>query len=270
MHITLLKCIVSTSLSCRFRNRFRLRRVTIISYSVVANGKYNMSRKLALHSYLPLQPIANAPFSTAALATVIVVHFKMAALKDAWLIISQSDWHEGVLQLWYWPFCVGLLCAALLGLLLLLHLCKDKSKLFKQHALGTFLYGWERVVPTKTPRTEDWAQVSGGSECARACQFSPTFFSSPSFLSSSTRARLAPFLWLATFLRPPSPSSSESENSSSHAILLSEARTASKGAIFHKVKRFSATEKKRFYLLCLKYVSSIWVSHLVGMKIALF
>lgn len=54
----------------------------------------------------------------------------------------------------------------------------------------------------------------------------PPFFSSPSFLSSSTRARFTPFLWLATFLRPPSPSSSESENSSSHAILLSDARTA--------------------------------------------
>lgn len=108
------------------------------------------------------------PFSTAALATVTVVHFKMAALKDAWLIISQSDWHEGVLQLWYWPFCVGLLCAALLGLLLLLHLCKDKSKLFKQHALGTFLYGWERVVPTKTPRTEDWG-LSSGQWCEWVC-----------------------------------------------------------------------------------------------------
>lgn len=53
---------------------------------------------------------------------------------------------------------------------------------------------------------------------------SPFFsFSSPS-LSPSVLALLA-FLKLAEFLRPPSPSSSESENSSSHAILLSWART---------------------------------------------
>lgn len=49
---------------------------------------------------------------------------------------------------------------------------------------------------------------------------SPFFsFSSPS-LSPSVLTLLA-FLKLAEFLRPPSPSSSESENSSSHAILLS-------------------------------------------------
>lgn len=52
------------------------------------------------------------------------------------------------------------------------------------------------------------------------------FFSSPSF--SSSFFTLFTFLWLAEFLRPPpcpSASSSESENSSSHAILLSWART---------------------------------------------
>lgn len=53
----------------------------------------------------------------------------------------------------------------------------------------------------------------------------PVFLSSVSFLSSSILAFFAPFLWSATFLRPPSPSSSESENSSSQAIRLSDART---------------------------------------------
>lgn len=73
------------------------------------------------------------------------------------------------------------------------------------------------------------------------------FFSSSSFSSSSVFARLA-FLKLATFLRPPSPSSSESENSSSHAILLSEERTVGEGGqsghwCWGKGRRFKSTYK---------------------------
>lgn len=53
----------------------------------------------------------------------------------------------------------------------------------------------------------------------------PPFFSSGSFSFSSSVLTLLAFLKLEEFLRPPSPSSSESENSSSQAIRLSEEQT---------------------------------------------
>lgn len=107
------------------------------------------------------------------------------------------------------PFGVGLLCTAVLRFLFLFNFCMRTKDSFK-------------IEPT-------------AEHACRGYKSSPVFFSSPSFLSSSTLGLFAPFLWLATFFLPPSPSSSESENSSSQAILLSEARTEIKrDTIWHR------------------------------------
>lgn len=107
------------------------------------------------------------------------------------------------------PFGVSLLCNAVLCFLFLFNFCMRRKDSFKIELTAEH-------VPS-------------------GYQSSPVFLSSPSFLSSSTLGLFTPFLWLATFFLPPSPSSSESENSSSQAILLSVARTEIKqDTIWHE------------------------------------
>lgn len=107
------------------------------------------------------------------------------------------------------PFGVSLLCTAVLCFVFLFNFCMRSKDSFKIELTA-------QHVPS-------------------GCKRSPLFFSSPSFLSSSTLGLFATFLWLATFFLPPSPSSSESENSSSQAILLSVARTETKqDTIWHE------------------------------------